>query len=281
MAHPADVARGRNIVARWCNLAERRLEYLTELFETGRWRRFHTELEFLENIQEAKTAVATWRDLLSRVLHGARASLAVALLSVVVSGTVGIALGVIAGYFRGWAEIMIMRAVDVMLSIPAILLAIITVAVLGPGFFNLVLVLGFTRWPRYCRVAYAQTLSVAGRLDVEPPLGSLVLNEAQQSMRVVGQRPGAVRGQRHFQSPECGLDRHRGVELLEIEPAPMHRRSGPERAHPAGAARVETIHGRVADSRTPYTAHGPAHRRVDRPPRRGYSGHIPATAVGA
>ena len=66
MAHPADVARGRNIVARWCNLAERRLEYLTELFETGRWRRFHTELEFLENIQEAKTAVATWRGLLSR-----------------------------------------------------------------------------------------------------------------------------------------------------------------------------------------------------------------------
>lgn len=66
MAHPADVARGRNIVARWCNLAERRLEYLTELFETGRWRRFHTEREFLENIREAKAAVATWRDLLSR-----------------------------------------------------------------------------------------------------------------------------------------------------------------------------------------------------------------------
>jgi uncharacterized repeat protein (TIGR03809 family) len=66
MAHPADVARGRNIVARWCNLAEQRLEYLTELFETGRWRRYHTELDFLENIQEAKAAVETWRDLLSR-----------------------------------------------------------------------------------------------------------------------------------------------------------------------------------------------------------------------
>jgi uncharacterized repeat protein (TIGR03809 family) len=66
MAHPADVARGRNIVARWCNLAEQRLEHLTELFETGRWRRYHTELEFLENIQEAKAAVETWRDLLSR-----------------------------------------------------------------------------------------------------------------------------------------------------------------------------------------------------------------------
>ncbi len=66
MAHPADVARGRNIVARWCNLAEQRLDYLTELFETGRWRRFHSEREFLENIQEAKAAVETWRDLLNR-----------------------------------------------------------------------------------------------------------------------------------------------------------------------------------------------------------------------
>ena len=66
MAQPADVARGRNIVARWCNLAEQRLEYLTELFETGRWRRYHTELDFLENIQEAKAAVETWRELLSR-----------------------------------------------------------------------------------------------------------------------------------------------------------------------------------------------------------------------
>ena len=60
------MARGRDIVARWCNLAEQRLEYLTELFETGRWRRFHSELAFLENIQEAKAAVETWRDLLSR-----------------------------------------------------------------------------------------------------------------------------------------------------------------------------------------------------------------------
>lgn len=102
------------------------------------------------------------RDLLSRILHGARASLAVALLSVTVSGILGTALGVIAGYRRGWVEIAIMRSVDVMLSIPAILLAIITVAVLGPGFLNLVLVLGFTRWPRYTRVAYAQTLGQAG-----------------------------------------------------------------------------------------------------------------------
>jgi uncharacterized repeat protein (TIGR03809 family) len=63
MTHRTDVARGRDVVARWCALAEQRLEYLTELFETGRWRRFHSELAFLENIQEAKTAVEIWRDL--------------------------------------------------------------------------------------------------------------------------------------------------------------------------------------------------------------------------
>jgi uncharacterized repeat protein (TIGR03809 family) len=66
MTHLRDVARSRDTVARWCNLAERRLEYLTDLFETGRWRRFHSERAFLENIQEAKAAVETWRDLMAR-----------------------------------------------------------------------------------------------------------------------------------------------------------------------------------------------------------------------
>src|SRR5947209_17087320 len=66
MTDRLDVARGRDTVARWCALAEQRLEYLTELFETGRWRRFHSELALLENIQEAKTAVEIWRDLSRR-----------------------------------------------------------------------------------------------------------------------------------------------------------------------------------------------------------------------
>ena len=64
MTHPTDVARGRDIVARWCELAEQRLDYLTELFETGRWRRFHSERDFLENVREAKSAVETWRSML-------------------------------------------------------------------------------------------------------------------------------------------------------------------------------------------------------------------------
>jgi hypothetical protein len=66
MASQLDVARGREIVARWCKLAEQRLDYLTQLFETGRWRRFYSEGAFLENVREAKAAVEAWRDLLSR-----------------------------------------------------------------------------------------------------------------------------------------------------------------------------------------------------------------------
>jgi peptide/nickel transport system permease protein len=101
------------------------------------------------------------RDLLSRIIYGAQISLLVATLSVAFSLLVGTALGMLAAWHRGWIEIAIMRLVDTMLSIPAILFAVLTVAVLGPGFGKLVLVLGLTRWPRYTRVAYAQTLQVA------------------------------------------------------------------------------------------------------------------------
>jgi uncharacterized repeat protein (TIGR03809 family) len=65
MTERTDVARGRDIVARWSALAEQRLDYLTELYETGRWRRYHSEHDFLENIREAKGAVETWRGLLT------------------------------------------------------------------------------------------------------------------------------------------------------------------------------------------------------------------------
>ncbi|UZF90929.1 ABC transporter permease [Bosea sp. NBC_00550] len=107
------------------------------------------------------------RDLLSRIIYGTRVSLLVAVLSVLLSGVVGTALGLVAGYRRGWVETAVMRIADVFLSIPAVLLAIITVAVLGPGLVNVVLVLALTRWPRYARVAHAQTLATAGMAYVE------------------------------------------------------------------------------------------------------------------
>jgi uncharacterized repeat protein (TIGR03809 family) len=63
MTHRHSAAGSRELAVRWCALAEQRLEHLSEMFETGRWRRYHSELAFLENIQEAKRAVQTWRAL--------------------------------------------------------------------------------------------------------------------------------------------------------------------------------------------------------------------------
>lgn len=65
MTHRTDVARGRDIVARWCGLAEQRLDHLTELYETGRWRRYYSEQDFLENIREARSTLDVWRGMLS------------------------------------------------------------------------------------------------------------------------------------------------------------------------------------------------------------------------
>jgi peptide/nickel transport system permease protein len=101
------------------------------------------------------------RDVLTRLFYGARISLLVAFASVALSGTVGVLAGMLAGYLRGAAELVVMRTVDIFLSIPAILLAILTVAVLGPGLVNVVVVLALTRWPRYARIAYGQTLGIA------------------------------------------------------------------------------------------------------------------------
>ncbi|MCX8998422.1 ABC transporter permease [Rhizobiaceae bacterium BDR2-2] len=101
------------------------------------------------------------RDVLSRLIFGARISLLVAFASVLLSGIFGSILGMVAAFYRGWVETLIMRLVDIVLSVPAILLAIITVAILGPSLSNVVIVLALTRWPRYARVAYGQTLSVA------------------------------------------------------------------------------------------------------------------------
>lgn len=107
------------------------------------------------------------RDTLTRVLYGSRTSLLVALASVTFSLVIGVLLGVLAGYYRGWLEILIMRLTDVLLSFPAILLAIALLAFLGGGFRNLVLAIGIVYIGPFTRVTRAAVLSVREELYVE------------------------------------------------------------------------------------------------------------------
>ena len=98
------------------------------------------------------------RDVLSGVVHGARVSLLVGIASVVGAGLLGTALGILAGYFGGWLEEVVMRVVDVQLAFPFILLAIVIMYVLGRGLGNVIVVLIIASWPLYARVARAQAL---------------------------------------------------------------------------------------------------------------------------
>lgn len=106
---------------------------------------------------------ALGRDVLSRIIYGARVSMIVAAATVVVSGTFGVALGVVAGWRRGWLGAVIMRIADIGLSVPFFLLAILVVAVLGPSLINVVVCLALVRWPRYTRIAYASVLEARER----------------------------------------------------------------------------------------------------------------------
>jgi peptide/nickel transport system permease protein len=107
------------------------------------------------------------RDVLSRLLYGARVSLIVGMVSVVVGGSIGTLLGMIAGYFGGWIDDIIMRLADIQLALPFILLAIIFMLVLGPGVLNLILVLGIGQWVTYARIARGQTISQREKEYVE------------------------------------------------------------------------------------------------------------------
>ena len=103
------------------------------------------------------------RDLLSRVIMGARVSLLVGLATVVVGMSLGSTIGLLAGYFGGTFERIVMRLADIQLSFPYILLTLAVIAVFGPGLLNVILVLGIASWPAYARMARGSTLSVKQR----------------------------------------------------------------------------------------------------------------------
>ena len=100
------------------------------------------------------------RDVYSRLVYGARVSLVVGLSAVLVSGTIGVLLGLISGFFGGWADDVIMRVADIQLSFPTILLALAIMAVLGPGLDKIIVVLGLTGWVQYGRIVRGQVLSL-------------------------------------------------------------------------------------------------------------------------
>jgi len=100
------------------------------------------------------------RDILSRIIFGARISLSVGIFVVVCAISVGTPIGLIAGYYGGKVDELLMRATDVFLSFPSLLFAIALVASLGPGLFNAMLSLAITWWPWYARLARAQAVSI-------------------------------------------------------------------------------------------------------------------------
>ncbi|MCX7626978.1 MAG: ABC transporter permease [Methylophilaceae bacterium] len=107
------------------------------------------------------------RDILARLLAGARVSLTVAMTVTVVAGVAGTLLGLVSGYFGGWLDRLLMRVTDVFQAFPGILLAIAFAAVLGPGLGNLILALCLTSWVGYARLTRAQALSLRARQHVE------------------------------------------------------------------------------------------------------------------
>jgi peptide/nickel transport system permease protein len=100
------------------------------------------------------------RDVFSRIIYGARVSLMVGLSAVVISGTVGLLVGLLSGYFGGRVDDVFMRICDIQLSFPTILLALTIMGVLGNGLDKLILVLGLTGWVQYGRIVRSQVLSI-------------------------------------------------------------------------------------------------------------------------
>lgn len=100
------------------------------------------------------------RDILSRIIHGARITLYIIALVAVTAPVLGLLIGTVAGYFGGWVDAVLMRLTDIFLAFPRLILALALVAVLGPGIENAVLAIALTAWPPYARVARAETLTV-------------------------------------------------------------------------------------------------------------------------
>jgi peptide/nickel transport system permease protein len=103
------------------------------------------------------------RDVLSRLIFGARVSMVVGITAVLFAGAVGTLLGIVSGYLGGWVDQVIMRITDTWLALPALTFAIFLAAIVGPSMWNIVFILGLTYWTRYARVVRGEVLSLRER----------------------------------------------------------------------------------------------------------------------
>jgi len=103
------------------------------------------------------------RDVFSRMLYGARISLLVGIVAVGIATAIGVVLGAVSGYYRGWVDVFIMRMVDVMLSIPTFFLILAVIAFLTPSIWNIMIVIGLTSWMGVTRLVRAEFLSLRNR----------------------------------------------------------------------------------------------------------------------
>ena len=103
------------------------------------------------------------RDVLSRLIFGARVSMVVGFTAVIFAGTVGTTLGIVSGYLGGWVDQVIMRVTDTWLALPGLMFAIFLAAIVGPSMWNIVIILGLVYWTRYARVIRGEVLSLKER----------------------------------------------------------------------------------------------------------------------
>ncbi len=225
---------------------------------------------------------AVGRDILSRLIYGARFSLLIGAIVITLSLSIGVILGLVAGFARGWVETMIMRLMDIILALPSLLLAIVIVAILGPGLVNAMISVAVTYLPQFTRLTRASVItelskeyvtasrvSGAGTLRLmfntvlpncwAPLIVQATLGLLQRHPRRRG--PGLPRPRRPAAHARMGLDAGRRARVRAARlvgrhlPGPRHpdHRAGlqPRRRRPARRARPQAEAARLRDALDP------------------------------